>query len=77
MGWNLPPGCTDRDVDNAAPGNDMANAVQCDNCKKMFDPEEDQDCLIGFHPSFGDCCQCGECVEKARAEVGFPFSGSF
>lgn len=73
-GW-LPPGTTDKDIDDAANG-DPAHFVQCDNCQKMFDPDED-DCFIGWHRVYGDCCQCAECVEKARAEAGFPFSGSF
>lgn len=57
-GW-LPPGCTDKDIDDAA--NDPARAVQCDNCQEMFDPEDDEDAWIGYHPSYGDCCQCGKC----------------
>lgn len=50
--------------------------AQCDNCLKMFDRDEDEDCFIGWHRSFGDCCQCGECIRKARADAGFPFSES-
>lgn len=74
MSWNLPPGCTDKDVDDAAP---HGEAVQCDNCGRMFDPE-DEDCFIGWHSSYGDCCQCGECRQKVWAEnANFPFSGSF
>lgn len=72
-GW-LPSGCTDKDIDDAAPGNDLSRAVQCDNCLKMFDPD-DEGCFIGFHRSFGDCCQCAECVHGAHAQ--HPFSGSF
>lgn len=58
--WNAGPG--------ELPGDDadeMARAVQCDNCQKMFDPDEDEDSLIGWHSSYGDCCQCGKC----RSEV--------
>ena len=69
MPSNLPPGCTDKDIEQAA-----GAIVQCDNCGKMFDPE-DEGCFIGYHRSFGDCCQCAECVHVARAN--FPFSGSF
>lgn len=72
-GW-LPPGCTDKDIDDAAQSCDPANAVQCDNCGKRFDPDE-EGCFIGFHKSYGDCCQCARCVEAASAN--FPFSGSF
>jgi NAD-dependent SIR2 family protein deacetylase len=72
MGWNLHPGCTDKDIDDAA---GSGREVQCDNCQHMFDPDEDEDCFIGNHRSFGDCCQCGECVRAAKAN--FPFSGSF
>lgn len=61
----LPPGCTEADVDRAAPGYDIANAVQCDNCGEMFDPDDD-DCFIGWHGSFGDCCQCPKCIQDAR-----------
>lgn len=72
MAWNLPTGCSDKDIDDAAP---HGEPVQCDNCQRMFDPEEDEDHFIGWHSSFGDCCQCGECIRAARAN--FPFSGSF
>lgn len=72
-GWNLPPGCTDRDIDEAARGPD----VQCDNCGHMFNPDEDDDCFIGWHRSYGDCCQCGECIRAAATNANFPFSGSF
>jgi hypothetical protein len=44
--------------------------VQCDNCNRMFDAN-DEGCFIGWHRTCGDCCQCAECVEKARAEAGF------
>lgn len=57
--WNAGPG--ELPGDDA---NEMAQAVQCDNCHKMFDPAE-EGCFIGFHKSFGDCCQCAECVEVA------------
>lgn len=70
-GW-LPPGVTDKDIDDAAP--QSREPVQCDNCGKMFDPD-DEDCFIGWHSSYGDCCQCPECVHAAKAN--FPFSGSF
>lgn len=72
-GW-LPPGVTDKDIDDAAPGNDTANAVQCDNCGAMFDPD-DEDCFVGWHSTYGDCCQCAKCRYSERAN--FPFSGSF
>lgn len=58
------------------PEPDPIELYQCDNCQIMFDPDEDG-CFIGWHKSYGDCCQCSECVQKARAEAGFPFSGSF
>lgn len=44
---------------------DNQDGVQCDNCQRMFDPEE-EGCFIGSHHSFGDCCQCARCVEQAR-----------
>lgn len=39
MAWNLPPGCTDADIDRAAPGYDEANAYQCDCCGRMVEKE--------------------------------------
>lgn len=79
-----PPGCTQRHVDEAAPGywdepqeegpEEERNLVQCDNCKKMFDRDEDEDCYIG--PSVhGDTAQCGKCIKAASAN--FAFSGDF
>jgi hypothetical protein len=62
-GW-LPPGCTDADIDRAAQN---PNAVQCDNCQSMFSPDE-EGCFIGYHASYGDCCQCAKCVETARGD---------
>ena len=68
---NLPPGCTDLDIEIAA-----GAIVQCDNCGKMFDPDEDEDSFIGWHSSYGDCCQCGKCRNEVWT-ANFPFSGSF
>lgn len=39
--------------------------VQCDNCLQMFHPE-DEGCFIGYHRSYGDCCQCADCVGLAE-----------
>lgn len=61
-GWNLPPGVTDRMIDEAAQGG--VEPVQCDNCCAMFDPEE-EGCFIGWHSSYGDCCQCAKCCDNA------------
>jgi hypothetical protein len=33
-GWNLPPGCTDADIDRAAPGGDDPRQYECDCCGK-------------------------------------------
>lgn len=75
-GW-LPPGCTDKDIDDAANG-DPSRLVQCEECHKMFDPDEDEDCFVGWHRSYGDVCQCGECIQKARRDISFfCFSGNF
>ncbi len=44
-GW-LPPGCTDKNIDDAAPGNDEdldpddVEMYQCDVCLRMFPPEK-------------------------------------
>lgn len=65
-GW-LPPGTTDKDIDDAAGcGHEP---VQCDNCLQMFCPECDEDSWIGFHESFGDCCQCGKCINQAYEDI--------
>jgi ssDNA-binding Zn-finger/Zn-ribbon topoisomerase 1 len=67
--WNAGPG--------ELPGDDadeMARAVQCDNCGTMFD-RDDEDAFIGWHSTYGDCCQCAKCRYSERAN--FPFSGSF
>lgn len=34
-GW-LPPGCTDKDVDDAAPQDEPF--VECDGCHELFEP---------------------------------------
>jgi hypothetical protein len=38
MGWNLPPGCTDKDIDDAANG--PGDTYQCDCCGKMWPADE-------------------------------------
>ena len=32
MSWNLPPGCTDSDIDEAAPGYEAEPHVECEMC---------------------------------------------
>jgi hypothetical protein len=39
MGWNLPPGCTDKDIDDAAPQDDPAE-YECHYCGCYGDHEE-------------------------------------
>ena len=46
MGWNLPPGCSDRDIDEAAQG----ELVQCDCCLRMF-PSDEMTFIRHDHPT--------------------------
>jgi len=63
-GWNLPPGCTDADIDRAANG-DESDAVQCDCCGKMFRPDEIT--FVPFPNAAGcDTYICERCLEEAR-----------
>ena len=52
MGWNLPPGVTDKMIDEAFGGRDI-----CDPC----DEGEHQDCE-------GKLCECPECREADAAD---------
>lgn len=77
MGWNLPPGCTDRDIDDAAPQNepeDDPELHQCDCCGKMFAPDDVH--FVRFDAP-GNSSQSDTTVCEACSNPSFPYSGSF
>lgn len=64
-GWNLPPGCTDKDIDDTAPQEEL---VQCDCCGRMF-PEEDAVFIRHDHPNSNvhmDTTACPQCHNYVR-----------
>ncbi len=65
MGWNLPPGCTDKDIDDAAPQNEPdVEMVRCDGCEDFIPGADAEWYKVGrWHLPY--CCSC--------AKRGIPF----
>lgn len=63
-GW-LPDGCSDKDIDEAAPQDEqqLEELIQCDNCHRMGTSKE---VWSSWHPSYGDCTQCYECRQFGK-----------
>jgi hypothetical protein len=62
-GW-LPPGVTDKDIDDAAPHDELQ---QCDVCKRYFMPEA----LRSVKYDFDLCLQCRvDLLQKQDDEEG-------
>lgn len=64
MGWNLPPGCTDADIDRACPGYDAHEQwVPCERCQGEGSWEEPvPHSKWDLNPPYSvvvDCPQCG------------------
>lgn len=75
MGWNLPPGCTDKDIDDAAPQNEPDEELyQCDCCGEMFPVEELH--FIRFDAP-GNSSQSDTTICENCSNPNFAFSGSF
>lgn len=65
MGWNLPPGVSDKDVDDAAPQNepddeDLIELVECEWCGKHFEFDYDNE-EKGSNGAVYFCCD--GCIE--------------
>lgn len=59
MSWNLPPGCTERDIDNR-----FGDVGRCAQCDEKFDTDDlDKDWL---------CEDCAEEIEEEEEEECFP-----
>jgi len=58
MSWNLPPGCTDADIDRAANGD--GSEGQCDCCGKIF-PIEQLHFIRFDHPNSNAPCDTTAC----------------
>lgn len=64
MGWNLPPGCSDKDIDDAANGD--GSEGQCDCCGGIF-PIEQLSFIRYDHPNSNAPCDTTIC-SKCRGE---------
>lgn len=59
-GW-LPPGCTDKDIDDAAPQDEEPETEECEVCHKQQPADEVND----EYDLFGNCTWvCLECKQR-------------
>jgi len=70
FGWDLPPGCTDKDIDNAFGDPDTKT---CKTCNDEFEPEDDDQVECEHCRTHSHCCDvkfdqdiriCPKCKEN-------------
>ena len=68
FGWNLPPGCSQRDIDRAM-GADEPEPIDCETCESTGYENISECCGQPFIAETDFCSQCKEHAGKCKCEV--------